>query len=122
LFANGPVLSMELCARMAGMCITDPAELASPLFAPARTADLSGLPPALVLTMGVDPLRDEGEDYARALAAAGVPAESRRFEGLIHTTLSMSGSIPRAAELQDALATFLVPMFSTSTAAATAGV
>jgi cation diffusion facilitator CzcD-associated flavoprotein CzcO/acetyl esterase/lipase len=122
LFAHGPVLSMELCARMAAMYVTDPAELASPLIAPARAADLSGLPPALVLTMGVDPLRDEGEDYARALAAAGVPAESRRFEGLIHTTLSMSGSIPRAAEIQDALATFLVSMFSTSTAATTAGV
>jgi len=107
---------------MAGMYVTDPAELTSPLIAPARTADLSGLPPTLVLTMGVDPLRDEGEDYARALAAAGVLAESRRFEGLIHTTLSMSGSIPRAAEIQDAIATFLVPMFSTSTAAATAGV
>jgi len=121
LFAHGPVLSMELCARMAGMYVTDPAALTSPLIAPARAADLSGLPPALVLTMGVDPLRDEGEDYARALAAAGVPAESRRFEGLIHTTLSMSGPIPRAAEIQEAIATFLVPLFSASNAPTTVG-
>jgi acetyl esterase/lipase len=122
LFAHGPLLSMELCARMGAMYVTDPAELTSPLIAPARAADLSGLPPALVLTMGVDPLRDEGEDYARALAAAGVPAESRRFEGLVHTTLSMSGSIPRAAEIHEAMSDFLVPLFSASNAATTAGV
>ncbi|SKW94830.1 putative flavoprotein involved in K+ transport [Mycobacteroides abscessus subsp. massiliense] len=121
LFAHGPVLSIELCARMAGMYVADPAALTSPLIAPARAADLSGLPPALVLTMGVDPLRDEGEDYARALAAAGVPVESRRFEGLIHTTLSMSGPIPRAAEIQEAVATFLVPLFSASNAPTTVG-
>ncbi|WP_009476606.1 alpha/beta hydrolase fold domain-containing protein [Rhodococcus sp. JVH1] len=122
LFANGPVLSMELCARMAGMYAVDPTDLASPSIAPARAADLSGLPPTLVLTMGVDPLRDEGEDYARALAAAGTPAESRRFEGLIHTTLSMSGSLPRAAEVQAALAAFLAPLLCADPATTTAGV
>jgi len=122
LFANGPVLSMEVCARMGGMYVTDPADLASPLIAPARATDLSGLPPTLVLTMGVDPLRDEGEDYARALADAGVSAEAHRFEGLIHTTLSMSGAIPRAAEIQQAMATFLVPLFSPNAATTTADV
>jgi len=47
-------------------------------------ADLSGLPPALVVTAGFDPLRDEGRRYADALREAGVPVDYREYGSLVH--------------------------------------
>jgi cation diffusion facilitator CzcD-associated flavoprotein CzcO/acetyl esterase/lipase len=109
-FAHGPILSAKLAERVGALYLGDPANATSPWAAPARADDLSGLPPALVITMDVDPLRDEGEDYARALTAAGVPTTLRRFNGLFHATFSLSGAIPRAAEIQDAVSQFLAPL------------
>ena len=49
-----------------------------------RAPDLSHLPPALIITAGYDPLRDEGEAYGRRLRAAGVDATVRRYETMFH--------------------------------------
>lgn len=55
-----------------------------PVVSPLLAGDLSGLPPALVLTGGFDPLRDEGNRYAEAMRAAGVEVDLRQERSLIH--------------------------------------
>ncbi len=62
------------------------AQSASPLF----TDDLSGLPPAHVVTAGFDPLRDEREAYGARLRDAGVRATQRRHSSLIHGFINMA--------------------------------
>jgi acetyl esterase len=59
-------------------------DTSDPRISPLLADDLSGLPPAMVLTGGFDPLRDEGNQYADALAAAGVPVDHRQFGPLVH--------------------------------------
>jgi len=64
----------------------------SPLFA----HDVSGLPPAVILYAGFDPLRDEAAAYAGRLREAGVPVETLFFRDMIHGFLNMGGAIPAA--------------------------
>jgi acetyl esterase len=75
--------------------------VADPRVSPLRTADLSGLPPALVFTAGFDPLRDEGQAYAARLAESGVKTVHREFDSLIHGFVGMRGAVPAAARAMD---------------------
>jgi acetyl esterase len=63
---------------------------------PARVKSLTGLPPAYVLTVGADPLRDEGEEYARRLKEAGVPVTYRTFPGQFHGFFTMGKLLQQA--------------------------
>ncbi|CAL9588130.1 Acetyl esterase [Actinosynnema sp. ALI-1.44] len=59
--------------------------------APLRATDFTGLPPTFVATVEHDPVRTDGERYARALQAAGVPVRLREFKGTLHAFLLMDG-------------------------------
>ena len=63
---------------------------------PARVKSLAGLPPAYLLTAGADPLRDEGEEFAKRLEAAGVPVTYRTFPGQFHGFFTMGKLLDQA--------------------------
>lgn len=75
-----------------------------PRVSPALAPDLSGLPPALVVTAEFDVLRDEGEAYARRLEKAGVPVTLMRCNGMIHGFLTSVGLISRVEGFFDQVA------------------
>ncbi len=68
---------------------------------PLRAPDLSGLPPALVVTREFDPLRDEGEAYGQRLRESGVQTRISRYDGVIHGFFWMAGVIDRSREVID---------------------
>jgi acetyl esterase len=78
---------------------------------PLLADDLSGLPPATVITAGFDPLRDEGIEYAERLAADGVDVDHRHYEQMIHAFVSLPAMISQGEEALDALAEDLVDAF-----------
>jgi acetyl esterase len=77
----------------------------SPYAAPARAADLSGLPPAYISTAENDPLRDEGILYGLRLLQAGVSVELHQFPGTFHgSALMASAAISRRAQHESTVA------------------
>lgn len=75
--------------------LTDAArQVRDPRVSPLAQPDMRGLPPALIITAGCDPLHDEGEAYAESLSRAGVPVEYRCFGRTIHAFVSFAGAIP----------------------------
>jgi acetyl esterase len=85
-----------------------PEEASSPLAAPLRAASLAGVAPAYVLTAEFDPLRDEGEEYARKLGEAGVPVTLRRYPGMVHGFANFGGAVPAAREAVREIAAWLL--------------
>jgi len=85
MYGNGEyVLSREAMEAMMDLYVpegTDPDDIR---LNPGRAADLSGMPPAIVVTAGLDPLRDDGEEFARRLGSCGNDVCPIRMEGMMH--------------------------------------
>lgn len=87
--------------------LTDSAEGRSPLVSPLDHAELGGLPPALVITAGCDPLHPQGHLYAEALRRAAVPVEHIHYPGMIHGFFQMPGTLDDARDAVSRVATAL---------------
>ena len=74
---------------------------------PSRAADLSGLPPSLIITAEYDPLRDEGEAFAARLRGSGVDVRLSRYEGTIHGFFRMAAVIDAAHRVTEEVGAFL---------------
>jgi len=85
-FANGHFLARDFMKYGWDLYAPDAKTRDNPYVSPLRASlgELKGLPPALVITAENDPLRDEGEAYARKLKEAGVNVAAVRFNGTIH--------------------------------------
>ncbi|HEX6022824.1 MAG TPA: alpha/beta hydrolase [Solirubrobacter sp.] len=94
LFGKGFFLTDELMEYYTGHFLPEGADPADPLRSPLLSPRLGESAPALVVTAGFDPLRDEGEAYAQALRAAGVPVLLRRFPGQFHGFINAIGASP----------------------------
>ena len=76
--------------------LTDDADVADPRISPLRAFHVAGLPPAIIHTAEYDPMRDEGNAYARKLLAAGVAVEHVCHDGMIHNFHAMGALLPQA--------------------------
>lgn len=74
-----------------------------PFISPLHAPDLSGLPPAVIVTADADPLRDDGSRYAERLRAAGVPVRYENYIGMPHAFLSIASLCPAAPACIDML-------------------
>jgi acetyl esterase len=89
--------------------------------APLMANDLSGLPPAIIITAEHDPLRDEGEQYAQKLADAGVSVKSQRFDGVVHEFFGLAGAVSKAKDAVTFAADGLTEIFDIQNERAQAG-
>jgi acetyl esterase len=92
--------------------LAKPEDGQQPYASPLLAKDVSGLAPALVITAEYDPLRDEGEEYAKRLAEAGVPVTVSRYPGLVHGFIRMINILDPAKRAVDEVAAALRKAFA----------
>ncbi len=91
--AEGYMLTRDDMIWFLDHYLASEADIKHPYAFPLQAGDLSGLPPAMVITAEYDPLRDEGETYAVQMEQAGVTVQATRYHGTIHGFVSLAAMI-----------------------------
>jgi acetyl esterase/lipase len=95
-FADGYLLTRNLTGWFTAQYMRNADDETDWRASPSRVPSLNGLPPALIMTAGFDPLRDEGETYARRLREAGVTVDYICYGGMIHGFLPLGRALDTA--------------------------
>jgi acetyl esterase len=111
-FATGYGMTADAMRFFFAQYVPDPSRLDDPYVLPSRAQDLSGLPPALVLTAEYDVLRDEGEAFARRLSEAGVAVDLTRYAGQIHGFYGLYTDLPASPRSHAEVAAYLRGIFA----------
>ncbi len=112
-YADGDGFTTAAMRQMADLYLGSTIDRRDPLVSPARAESLAGLPPAVIISAELDPLRDDGEMYARRLVEAGVPVMSFRQPNMAHYGVLWCRAAPEIAPgfsiVADALTSALHP-------------
>jgi len=81
------------------------------LVAPLLAPNIAGLPPAIIITAEFDPLRDEGEAYAKKLKNSGVAVHFQKFDGVVHEFFGLAAAVGKAKEALKFVATGIKEIF-----------
>lgn len=109
---EGYILTKDSMEYYGGHYIGHEEELQNPYASPLLAQELSGLPPALVITAEFDVLTDEAEAFANRLKQAGVPVTYTCYEGMIHAFFSLAAVVGRARDAMDEVTAALRSAFA----------
>jgi acetyl esterase len=98
--ANAKPLNKAMMGWFFKHYVADPNGPADPHLTPLQSTDLSGLPPAMILTAQIDPLLSEGQQYAEKLKAAGVEVQYKTYEGVTHEFFGMGAVVDKAKQAE----------------------
>jgi acetyl esterase len=109
--AEGYLLTRDDMVWFWGHYLRGDQDRSNPYACPSAARDLSGLPPAMIITAEFDPLRDEGEAYAQRLEEAHVPVVLKRYEGMTHGFMSMASIVDKGRKAIEEAASHLKAAF-----------
>jgi acetyl esterase len=112
--ADGYLLSAADMAWFWNHYLATAADGENPYASPLRAESLRGLPPAHIITAELDPLRDEGEQYAARLKDAGVEVQLSRYDGMIHGFFGLAAVLDKGRQAMDEAASVLRRRFARS--------
>ncbi len=116
--ANAKPLNSAMMKWFWGHYLENESQGREPFASPMMAQSLAGLPPAIVITAESDPLRDEGEAYAKRMADEGVSVNLKRFDGVMHEFFGLAGVVDKATEAVGMAAEGLKKVFNSRAASA----